>query len=254
MTGYNKIIIREWVNRATKVGKGSQLDILSQQEMLERELNYDDSLELNGGFTPLHYASYHGNPKMIDLLIAAGADIYAENEQNINVLHVAAQGDAPYSLAFFLRHSNLHISTKDKSQSTPLHWACISHSHQAVRYLLAWNAEVNATDMAGYTPLHLALRDFEFDQSKSLSTLRLLLNYDAKLDIRDQNYQIPEDYIKTYTDISVQRAVHNVIKQHTSTFNILCCKSDENSGLTGTVQPNVGSRSSRNLYPRQASR
>ena len=57
--------------------------------------------------------------------------------------------------------------------------------------------------MAGYTPLHLALRDFEFDQSKSLSTLRLLLNYDAKLDIRDQNYQIPEDYIKTYTDISV---------------------------------------------------
>ena len=37
MTGYNKIIIREWVNRATKVTKGSQLDILSQKEMLEHE-------------------------------------------------------------------------------------------------------------------------------------------------------------------------------------------------------------------------
>jgi len=60
-----------------------------------------------------------------------------------------------------------------------------------VRYLLAWGAEVNATDMAGYAPLHLALRDFEFDQSNSMSTLRLLLNQDASLDLRDANQQLP---------------------------------------------------------------
>ena len=153
--------------------------------MIEHDQEYGDSNELSGGFTPLHYASYHGNAKMIDMLISAGADIYAENEQGINVLHVAAQGDSPSSLAFFLRNSTLQITSQDKSLSTPLHWACISHAHQAVRYLLAWKAEVNATDMAGYTPLHLALRDFEFDQTKSLSTLRLLLNHDASLDIRD---------------------------------------------------------------------
>ena len=129
MTGYSKLIAREWVNRATKVTKGSQLDILSQKEVLGNEQEFLESSELNGGFTPLHYASYHGNPKLIDMLIEAGADIYAENEQSINVLHVAAQGDSPYSLAFFLRHSTLKISCQDKSLSTPLHWACISHSH-----------------------------------------------------------------------------------------------------------------------------
>lgn len=43
MSGYNKIIIKEWVNRATKVTKGSQLDILSQMEMLEHEQDYGDS-------------------------------------------------------------------------------------------------------------------------------------------------------------------------------------------------------------------
>ena len=37
LSGFNKIMIREWVNRATKVIKGSQLDILSQKEMLEHE-------------------------------------------------------------------------------------------------------------------------------------------------------------------------------------------------------------------------
>ena len=57
--------------------------------MLENDQD-NSSSDMNGGFAPLHYASYHGNPKMIDMLIAAGADIYAENEQNINVLHVAA--------------------------------------------------------------------------------------------------------------------------------------------------------------------
>lgn len=57
-----------------------------------------------------------------------------------------------------------------------------------MRYLLAWGADVNATDVAGYTPLHLAIRDFEFDQTKSFLTLRLLLNHEASLEIRDKNY------------------------------------------------------------------
>ena len=69
MSGYNKIIIREWVNRTTKVTKGSQIDILSQKEMLEHDQDYGESQVLNGGFAPLHYASYHGNPKLIDMLI-----------------------------------------------------------------------------------------------------------------------------------------------------------------------------------------
>ena len=124
-----------------------------------------ENLEL--GFTPLHYASYHGNPKMIDILIKDGADMYAVNNQGINMLHVAAQGDSVYSIAYFLKKSFIGINSVDKSKSTPLHWACISHSHSVVRYLLAWSADVYKLDLAGYTPLHLALRDFELDSQKS---------------------------------------------------------------------------------------
>ena len=97
--------------------------------MLGLSVDLEDSQELSGGFSPLHYAAYHGNAKIINMLIEAGADIYAENDQGINVLHVAAQGDSPYSLAFFLRHSTMTVNCRDKSLSTPLHWACISHSH-----------------------------------------------------------------------------------------------------------------------------
>lgn len=31
------------------------------------------------GFTPLHYASFNGNKKCLDLLIANGANIFAKN-------------------------------------------------------------------------------------------------------------------------------------------------------------------------------
>ena len=119
------------------------------------------------GFTPLHYASYHGNPRMIEILIDAGADMYAQNNQGINMLHVAAQGDSAYSVAFFLKKSFIGINSVDKSKSSPLHWACISHSHEVVRYLVAWHADVKKVDLAGYTPLHLALRDLELDSQKS---------------------------------------------------------------------------------------
>ena len=132
------------------------------------------------------------------------------------MIHVAAQGDSPYSLAYFLRNSTLSINKEDKSQSTPLHWACISHSHSAVKYLLAWKAKVATTDLAGYTPLHLALRDFEFDENKSLQTIRLLLCYNAPLDIRDKNFLLPTDYAKYYTNKANQVEVFDLINSCTS--------------------------------------
>jgi len=54
-----------------------------------------------GGFSPLHFASFHGNVKLIKLLIRNGADIRALDNQLINMLHVAAQGDQAYSLTYF---------------------------------------------------------------------------------------------------------------------------------------------------------
>jgi len=81
----------------------------------------------------LHFAAYHGNARMIDLLVEAGGNVYATNRQEINMLHVAAQGDAPYSIAFF-KKTGISINSRDRENSTPLHWACISQSHVVVNY------------------------------------------------------------------------------------------------------------------------
>ena len=38
----------------------------------------------------MHYASFHGNIKMIKLLVKHGANIKAKNKMGINMMHVAA--------------------------------------------------------------------------------------------------------------------------------------------------------------------
>jgi ankyrin repeat protein len=38
------------------------------------------------------------------------------------MLHVGAQGDQPISIAYFLK-LGLDINSRDKNNSTPLHWA-----------------------------------------------------------------------------------------------------------------------------------
>ena len=43
--------------------------------------------------TALHYASFVGNSKLIDLLINHGADIFCLTQNRMSMLHLAAIGD-----------------------------------------------------------------------------------------------------------------------------------------------------------------
>lgn len=80
---------------------------------------------------------------MIKLLIQHGANIHAVNKQGINMLHVAAQGDQPMSLGYFLRQG-LDINSKDKRDSTPLHWAAFAGAELCMSFVLAWGGDIKA--------------------------------------------------------------------------------------------------------------
>ena len=75
------------------------------------------------------------------------------------MLHVAAQGDSPVSLAFFLQQK-LDINSTDYRLSTPLHWACFSGAELTINYIIAWGGDLNAKDQKGLTPLHLAVKSY----------------------------------------------------------------------------------------------
>jgi palmitoyltransferase ZDHHC13/17 len=95
------------------------------KKWIDTQARDDDS------FTALHFASFFGNLYLIQLLLKHGANPLATNKCDINMLHVAAQGDQPISIAFFLS-IGLEINFKDKRLSTALHWAAFAGSENAL--------------------------------------------------------------------------------------------------------------------------
>ena len=74
------------------------------------------------GSTPLHEAASEGHTDVVIALIAAGADVNAQNERGY----------------------------------TPLHWAADRGHTETVRALIDSGADVNLADNSGWTPLHPA--------------------------------------------------------------------------------------------------
>lgn len=112
------------------------------------------------GLRCIHYASYRGNIEIIGNLIIFGADIDVITNKGLNILHVAAQGDQPNSLIYFIERFGLQIDTKDNFGSTPLHWACYTGSVNAFNFIVNKyrdSVDLNSQDNEGLTPLHLAV-------------------------------------------------------------------------------------------------
>ena len=146
----------------------------------------------NDSFTPLHLASFKGNMDAILVLLEYGSDPQALNAFGLNMIHVAAQGDAAISLYYF-KELGVDLNLQDQRGSTPLHWACYSNSEIALSYLLAWNPELNIQDQDGYTPLHLAVKSC--DTVESTRPVRFLLIRGADKSIQDNSGQTPIDLV-----------------------------------------------------------
>lgn len=99
---------------ASKVApRGSNEYLSARNEMRERLGRWINKPTTNAdGFTPLHYASYFRDHKLIKYLVKNGANIHAINPNGMGMMHLAAQGDQPYSLTYFKTYG-LSINAKD---------------------------------------------------------------------------------------------------------------------------------------------
>lgn len=121
------------------------------------------------------------------------ANFNIRNIYGAHVLHIAAQGDQPMPLYYFVRIKGMSLDDIDNKGSTPLHWACYSKSEFALSYILAMNPNLETSDKAGYTPLHLAIK--ATGELKSTRSVRALLLKGASRSARTQDGKLPDELI-----------------------------------------------------------
>ncbi|PNH07611.1 Ankyrin-3 [Tetrabaena socialis] len=105
--------------------------------------------------TSLHLAIQKGHTELVELLLAAGANVGAKDIKGKTPLHVACENGLKEAVEVLLA-AEAEVAARDKDGSTTLHVACVNGHTAVVEVLLAAGANVGAKDVDGKTPLHRA--------------------------------------------------------------------------------------------------
>lgn len=123
-----------------------------------------------GARTSLQEAAFHGNTQAVQILLDAGADIEAKDNQGRTPLHLAL---SEASTMRFLIGAGADIKSKDDKGWTPLHLAVVWNLPRDIRILLDAGSDMNSTDRIGYTPLRLAVK-YEAVEAEAMLILEVL--------------------------------------------------------------------------------
>jgi len=109
--------------------------------------------------TPLDCAAFNGRVEVVQVLLAAGADMNAKGKIGDTPLLSAARGFQKRRVQvvqLLLAAGADANACNDYEGSTPLHHAAIYGQVEVVQALLAVGADINARNEDGRTPLSLA--------------------------------------------------------------------------------------------------
>ena len=156
---YNMVkIIIEQTKKRLNINQESSLSPEEKSKNEKIFKNFINSQTETEHLTPLHYASYRGNIKMIELLISNHADVNALSINGLNMLHKAAQGNKPSAIIYFHKKYNIDLNSTDNDQLNALHLASISGMDNSVIFLLSLGLDPNIQDVNGNTALHYAVK------------------------------------------------------------------------------------------------
>ena len=131
------------------------------QDFLNRRIDY--KFRDHQGWTALHAA--YDSPKIVGLLLAAGADIDAVDSKGRTTLHMAAYAEQVSTVRLLLEN-NANLSMVDEEGDTVLH--CAVDDPEIVQLLIDKEVQLELENDEGETPLHMAIRRRRVESAEKL--------------------------------------------------------------------------------------
>ncbi|KAK0153560.1 Death-associated protein kinase 1 [Merluccius polli] len=125
------------------------------QHLLGSLTSYDVNQPNKHGTPPLLIAAGCGNIQIIEVLMAKGAEIQANDKSGTNAIYYAARHGHVGTLKF-LHENKCPLDVQDKSGETALHVASRYGNVDVVTYLCSIKANPDLCDREQETPLHCA--------------------------------------------------------------------------------------------------
>ncbi|XP_014234507.1 uncharacterized protein LOC106657483 [Trichogramma pretiosum] len=137
----------------------------------------------DSGETALHYAIMNGSRELLTLFLQYGANVNAKNRDGKCPLFFAIEFENTKIAKLLLKHEATIVNSKTNHGITPLHEAITQRAEKNVQLLLDYGADVNAKDIYGNTPLHIAARLNYLDERTMDRIVKLLVDKGA--DVND---------------------------------------------------------------------
>jgi ankyrin repeat protein len=136
---------------ACAAGELERVERLLEEDVLSVATFSDD------GWTPLHLAAFFGHAKIVEALLARGADalVRSHNHNGNTPLHAALAGNHKM-VAGLLIGAGTDVNAADAGGWRPLHLAASNSNLDLMKQLIAQGADVNAPNGEGLTPYALA--------------------------------------------------------------------------------------------------
>lgn len=128
--------------------EGNTLQVRLWLDDTENDINEGDDHE----FSPLHWASFAGQTKIVDMLLNRGARINTSNMGDDTALHLAASHGHTECVRLLLKNK-ADVNALNEYGNTPLHYACFWGYQEIAELLLSHGAQANVANIDGETPI-----------------------------------------------------------------------------------------------------
>ena len=211
-------VLAQDINELAKKG-----DITKLKALVEKKPDLINKAD-NKGWTPLHYASFHGNNEVADLLITRGAEINSLDNIGSTPLHRAALS-GHLNITKLLLESGADINRKNANGESPLFYAVRRDRKNLTQYLISKGADVNLKEGDGHAILHVVSALGNHEMVKYLITNGADINVKRRYNISPLHYAAAGGHKSVVELLVKNRANVNIKSRNGSTpyhFADLC--------------------------------